>query len=76
MDGLTDLLKGLPLPWLICALSWIFFGYAMREMWKRANELQDKNLETVKDNAEKLAALNIKITSTLEAFIALHRGGN
>lgn len=75
MDWLTEVLRALPLPWLICALSWLLFGYAMREMWKRANDLQDKNLETVKDNAEKLSALNIKITSTLEAFIALYRGG-
>lgn len=75
MEGVVELLSALPLPWLICVISWIACGWVCKSMWERGNTLQDKNLEDVKDYAEKLAALNAKMTDTLDALIAMHRGG-
>ena len=74
LEGLVELFKLLPLPWLICTLSWIACGYICKTMWQRGNDLQDKNLADVKESAEKLAALNGKINDTLQALIAAQGG--
>ncbi len=75
LENFTDLIKLLPLPWIVCTMSWIACGYVCKLMWERGNELQDKNLADVKDNAAKLAALNEKINDTLQALITAYQTG-
>lgn len=75
MEGLSDIIKALPLPWLICVLSWCACGYICKVMWDRNNTLQDKNLEDMKESSEKYAALSEKINDTLDAFIQVYKGG-
>ncbi len=72
---LTQIVQALPLPWIVCFISWVGFGYAAREMWKRSNDLQDKNLSDLKESSQRLAELNQKMTDTLNAVIAVLRSG-
>ncbi len=76
IENIVELFKLLPLPWIVCVLSWLACGYTCKTFWQRGNDLQDKNLETVKDYAQKLSDLNMKMTDTLNALIAsMHKGG-
>ncbi len=75
LENLVELFKLLPLPWIVCVLSWCASGYACKLMWERGNELQDKNLTDVKESAVKYAALSEKINDTLQALIASYQGG-
>jgi len=76
LESLVELLKLLPLPWIIVALSWCACGYVCKQMWDRGNDLQDKNLADVKEYADKYAALSERINDTLDAFIRAYKGGN
>ena len=68
---LTNILKVLPLPWLIDALQALGSGWIIYKLWQRNNDQQDTMLKMSQDNTEKYNTMCTKVTDTMNALISV-----
>ena len=74
LTWITNILKVLPLPWLIDALQAIGSGWIIYKLWQRNNDLSDRMLKMSQDNTDKYNSVVSKVTDTMNALISVFGG--
>lgn len=74
LSFLTNILKVLPLPWLIMALSNMGWAWIAYKLWQRTNAVMDARVQDSQESSERYHEIVDKVNQTLQTIL-LMKGG-